>query len=986
MRRHVDGVRRESFDVSSVAGVPGDSPATRDEVARIIAERDITSLYQPIVDLRTGDLVGCEVLSRGPEGSPLFSAGALFGAATAAGLLAELDLVCRILGFARALEAGGDPGLVFVNVEPGLGQNLSMNSELAAILRSIPFQAVVELTERALTHQPARLLTYGDNVRDRGNLIAIDDLGADPHSLALVPLIKPDILKLDLAVVQGTSPSAGVTAAAAWEYADRTGAIVLAEGIETEQHLARAVALGATWGQGYLFARPGRFQDVTSRRRAASVVLPWAGARRDSAAVVTAPAEPRRISRLMLTVLSDQLEIAARGLGPHGVLVASVENAAVLRPRLLERYSGIAERAAFVGIVGPGVSAHPCPGVHGGDLDADGPLTGQWSVAVLGPHFGAVLTAVPDPDEEGSYRAVYSFDPVYAASVAEQLTRELIPQTSKAVPAPVAAPQVREVVDFWPAITAMLRRPGIRAAAIGRDGLVVDAPPRLAALITTGITGPSLVNDVVAGQRERVVATWLKASSVVGGSGGLAVRTVEGRDAWLHFIDVRADHGVHLAVLIPHKRAETAAVGAGRDDAATREGSRGVPDHSHSGWLRKDERALILEADSEACAMLGYSAPELAGLRTLELIHPDDRDVGLISWIDMLSHPGKSRRVRLRHRRGDGSYLWCEVVNHNALTDPHRQYVLSQLTDVDAEVTAQHELAIQQRTLRTLAETLTAGIALVDATGHVAYANAAMLALTGPPTGGHVRDLLHSLHPADLSHGRRAYRRAVSAGQPVRVTVRVTPPGSDESLLVRLDISPTGDGGAVACAADVTEETRLHEQLERQATRDALTGCWNRTAVLSLLEAAVAPPRTGRTRRHRDRCDLPSGVAVLYVDLDGFKAVNDDLGHASGDAILIRCAERLRAALRDSDDIGRLGGDEFLLLCRNVTDQDAANVLADHVRTALAADDEIPASVGVVWTGVPVSADGLVARADIDMYASKTARRALADIGSPVPL
>jgi hypothetical protein len=96
--------------VSSNQVMGSDPPGQPDEIARIIAERDVTSLYQPIVDLRTGDLVGCEVLSRGPEGSPLFAAPALFGAATAAGVLPELDLLCRILGFIRARAAGGDPG------------------------------------------------------------------------------------------------------------------------------------------------------------------------------------------------------------------------------------------------------------------------------------------------------------------------------------------------------------------------------------------------------------------------------------------------------------------------------------------------------------------------------------------------------------------------------------------------------------------------------------------------------------------------------------------------------------------------------------------------------------------------------------------------------------------------------------------------------------------------------------------------------------
>jgi diguanylate cyclase (GGDEF)-like protein/PAS domain S-box-containing protein len=851
-----------------------------------------------------------------------------------------------------------------------------MNDELIAVLRTLPFQTVVELTERALTHQPARLLRYGDSVRDRGNLIAIDDLGADPHSLALVPLIKPDVLKLDLALVQGTSPSAGVTAAAAWEYADRTGAVVLAEGIETEEHLSRALALGAVWGQGYLFAKPGPIESVTSRRRAASVVLPWAGARHDLSDATTVRGEPRRISRLMLGVLADQLEKTARSLGPHAVLVASVENASVLTPRLLERYSAIAERAAFVGIVGAGVSALPCPGVHGGDLHDGDPLAGQWTVAVLGPHFGAALTATPDPEEDGSYQAVYSLDAVHAAGVAEQLTRLLIPQPLHAspVPAPGLVPDENVLVDIWPALTSLLSRTGVRAEAIDADGMFVPAPAALAPVMPPGLTGRTAMDSVVPGQRDLIVSAWTRAQE--GSGAGVSVRTIDGTSAWLHFIDVRKDHGVHLAVLIPHETASAAPDDAEPDRRSHLSVVRADPVQHRTGWMTKDERAVILESDPEACAMLGYLPSELEGMSTLEIVHPDDRERGLASWIRMLSNPGLSQLVRLRLRRSDGRYLWCEVINHNDLADPYKHHVRSQLSDVDAEVIAQQALATQQLNLRTLAETLPVGVALVDATGTVGYINAQMLALTGPPATDHASDLLHRVHEADLSHGKAALQRALQSGRSVRMTVRVTPPDSADQVLIRLDISPTGDGGAVACAADVTEETRLHEQLERQATCDSLTGCWNRTALLDRVAAAVEPTVYGNDRRHRDRGgQMDSGVAVLYVDLDGFKDVNDVLGHAAGDAVLVRTAERLRAALRSTDDLGRLGGDEFLLLCPDVPEEAAAARLACHVREALAADEPIPASVGVAWTGVPVSADSLVARADIDMYAEKTRRR-----------
>jgi diguanylate cyclase (GGDEF)-like protein len=113
---------------------------------------------------------------------------------------------------------------------------------------------------------------------------------------------------------------------------------------------------------------------------------------------------------------------------------------------------------------------------------------------------------------------------------------------------------------------------------------------------------------------------------------------------------------------------------------------------------------------------------------------------------------------------------------------------------------------------------------------------------------------------------------------------------------------------------------------------------------------------------------------VLYVDLDGFKRINDEHGHAAGDTMLVRVAERLRTALRSSDTLGRLGGDEFLLLCRDVPSQHTADHLAEQLRAALLADEPIEASVGVAWTGLPTDVDALVALADIDMYRVKRER------------
>jgi diguanylate cyclase (GGDEF)-like protein len=170
------------------------------------------------------------------------------------------------------------------------------------------------------------------------------------------------------------------------------------------------------------------------------------------------------------------------------------------------------------------------------------------------------------------------------------------------------------------------------------------------------------------------------------------------------------------------------------------------------------------------------------------------------------------------------------------------------------------------------------------------------------------------------------------------------------------------------CLLDVTEDARLREELTHRATYDQLTGCLNRTSILEVLEALLAPAR----RR-------PAGAAVVYVDLDRFKQVNDRLGHAAGDRLLVHVAQRLLAAVRDGDLVGRLGGDEFLVVCRHVGSAEEAMAIGERIAAAvrgssLTLDGErvVPLlSAGIAWTARRTTADSLIARADAAMYQSK---------------
>ncbi len=254
-------------------------------IVDVVAGRQVRTEFQPIVDLESGRVVGYEALSRGPAG-PFERPDALFAAARTAGLLAELDEVCRAVAVTSAIRAGiFAPLTLFVNVEPEV-LGLTSTDTLLRIAAAAPqeLHLVLEITERALATRPAELLATVRSLRAAGWRIALDDVGADNMSLAFMALLRPDIIKLDLQLVQ-RRPGPGVAEImhAVNAHAERTGCLVLAEGIETTEHLQMARALGARLGQGWFFGRP-----VPSPRP--DTVGPWVSAWAPAAAGSVPPA------------------------------------------------------------------------------------------------------------------------------------------------------------------------------------------------------------------------------------------------------------------------------------------------------------------------------------------------------------------------------------------------------------------------------------------------------------------------------------------------------------------------------------------------------------------------------------------------------------------------------------------------------------------------------------------------------------------------
>ena len=195
----------------------------------------VRSVYQPMVDIETGEMVAFEALARGPVDSLLKAPAALFEAARRSGALAQLDRACCDAALRGAMDGGlRAPAAVFVNVEPEV----------------IDVEIFFEITERALTSRPAELLETVERIRAAGFGIALDDVGADRGSLALLPLLRPDVVKLDMSLVHNhPSRRSGevMNGVCVCAYAEQTGATIVAEGVETDATCSQHVRWEPPW-------------------------------------------------------------------------------------------------------------------------------------------------------------------------------------------------------------------------------------------------------------------------------------------------------------------------------------------------------------------------------------------------------------------------------------------------------------------------------------------------------------------------------------------------------------------------------------------------------------------------------------------------------------------------------------------------------------------------------------------------------------------
>ena len=290
----------------------------------------------------------------------------------------------------------------------------------------------------------------------------------------------------------------------------------------------------------------------------------------------------------------------------------------------------------------------------------------------------------------------------------------------------------------------------------------------------------------------------------------------------------------------------------------------------------------------------------------------------------------------------------------------------SQVADLQVQHRLGQALAVAERRLRATVEYSPVGTAIITPDGVFVQANAAMCRLLGR-SGAQ----MHGLTLADVTHREDVEREAASLARLVRgeietydVEKRLVRPGGD-ALWARVTVSAVRDDDdttqhLVVQALDVTETRLAVEMLTHQSLHDPLTGLPNRTLCLD------------RIQRSLDR-RRPSGthLAVLLIDLDRFKVVNDSIGPMHGDAVLLEVTRRLQEVLRSGDTAARPSGDEFVVVCDDVSSPSEAAVIADRILTAL--------RVPVVVDGrviVPTASIGIALSTDRDRDAMTLLRDA----------
>ena len=380
--------------------------------------------------------------------------------------------------------------------------------------------------------------------------------------------------------------------------------------------------------------------------------------------------------------------------------------------------------------------------------------------------------------------------------------------------------------------------------------------------------------------------------------------------------------------------------------------------------------------DLNKAGMAAYKRPreEIVG-KNIDVLNPDLPRDHMVPVLDTLDR-GETYVIEVTNMRADGTRFPVEVHSASLIFDGREALVA-----VARDLSQRQEAEVRYRELM---EVIDKGIIIQDRNGRFVYGNSAALRIFGIETGESLAEAMQPGHWIYLHESGRELAgdelptaRARDSGRIVESTVLGMQHRHNGKLIwITVTVVPQYAAGSdtptqlLSLFSDITELKQAEETLRVQAQTDALTGLLNRDALLKQLDTRLADPAGNR-------------VALLYVDLDRFKIVNDVLGHSAGDELLVAAAKRMRDAVASEGMIARFGGDEFVVICAFDDDAHRPERLARRVQHAFAESFRVDSDEFSVTTSIGIArapADGdtsqqLIQSADLAMYDSKRRRR-----------
>jgi diguanylate cyclase (GGDEF)-like protein/PAS domain S-box-containing protein len=384
------------------------------------------------------------------------------------------------------------------------------------------------------------------------------------------------------------------------------------------------------------------------------------------------------------------------------------------------------------------------------------------------------------------------------------------------------------------------------------------------------------------------------------------------------------------------------------------------------GIFNTDADGVLTYVNSRWCEIFGVSSDDAIGTTAEGSLHPDDRTAVVAEWSRSLAEEtGFDNEFRIVRPTGAISRIRAHVVRVVDGRDSGAGYV-GTVDDVTARREAEQALRETEELFRFTFGSSPVAMALVDADGRIVEANRALCELTGHGVEVLLTMRLQSiLHPDNVGDGARGGVASVDQ-RFIRADGSV---GWASVRYARIGGPDDGDPGlTIVQFVDTTERREFEDQLAHLANHDSLTGIFNRRSLDAALENHIA-----HCRRYG-----PVG-AVLIIDLDHFKRINDTYGHNVGDQVIVTTAHLLRQGLRESDLVARLGGDEFVVLLP-AGDAAAARVVAQSLVDAIRVSSTgigggqiaLSASIGIaVFDNVDRSPDEMLVNADLAMYDAK---------------